>query len=43
MEARSVAFALIKDDPQLQKQDNLEIKRHFQRHYQHLLNNMNTA
>jgi len=42
-EARSSAFALIKDDPSLQKADNVEIKLHFQKHYQHLLKNMNTA
>ncbi|MCJ7800973.1 MAG: DNA helicase RecG, partial [Candidatus Marinimicrobia bacterium] len=41
--ARSSAFALLKDDPSLQKPYNLEIKRHFQNHYQYLLKNMNTA
>jgi ATP-dependent DNA helicase RecG len=41
--ARSAAFALIKDDPSLQKLDNAGIKQHFQKHYQYLLRNMNTA
>jgi len=38
--ARSAAFAVVKDDPSLQKPDNIEIKNHFQIHYQHLLKNM---
>jgi ATP-dependent DNA helicase RecG len=42
-EARNAAFALIKDDQQLQKPINVKIKNHFQKHYQHLLKNMNTA
>ena len=42
-EARSAAFALIKDDPSLQKPDNEEVKSHFQKYYQYLLKNMNTA
>lgn len=42
-EARSTAFVLIKDDPALEKPDNSEIKQHFQKHYQYLLKNMNTA
>ncbi len=42
-EARSAAFSLIKDDPSLQKSGNLEVKKHFQKHYQYLLKNMNTA
>ena len=42
-EARKAAFALVKDDQQLQKADNSEIKLHFQKHYQYLLKNMNTA
>ncbi len=42
-EARSAAFTIVKDDPQLQKSDNAEIKNHFQKHYQHLLRNMNTG
>jgi len=41
--ARSAAFAVIEDDPSLQKPDNVEIKNHFQKHYQYLLKNMNTA
>jgi ATP-dependent DNA helicase RecG len=41
--ARSAAFDLVKDDPSLQKPDNVEIKNHFQKHYQYLLKNMNTA
>ena len=43
MEARSAAFALIKDDPSLKKPDNVKIKQHFQKHYQYLLKNMNSA
>jgi len=39
-EARSAAFALIKDDPSLQKPNNALIKQHFQKHYQYLLKNM---
>ncbi len=39
-EARSAAFTLIKDDPSLQKSDNVEIKQHFQKHYQYLLKNI---
>lgn len=39
-EARSAAFALIKDDSTLQKPDNVEIKIHFQKHYQYLLKNI---
>ncbi|MCK4903612.1 MAG: ATP-dependent DNA helicase RecG, partial [Candidatus Marinimicrobia bacterium] len=42
-EARSTAFALIKDDHSLRKLDNVGIKQHFQKHYQYLLKNMNTA
>ena len=42
-EARSAAFALIKDDPSLKKPDNVEVKNHFQKHYQYLLKNLNTA
>ena len=42
-EARSAAFALIKDDPSLKKPDNVKIKQHFQKHYQYLLKNMNPA
>ncbi len=42
-EARSTAFALIKDDPSLKKPVNVEVKKHFQKHYQYLLKNLNTA
>jgi len=42
-EARNAAFTIIKDDPSLQKPDYVELKQHFQKHYQHLLKNMNTA
>jgi ATP-dependent DNA helicase RecG len=42
-EARSAAFALIKDDPSLKKPNNTKIKQHFQKHYQYLLKNMNPA
>lgn len=42
-EARSAAFVLIKDDPSLQQLENVEIRQHFQKHYQYLLKNMNTA
>ena len=42
-EARSAAFALIKDDSSLQKPDNAKIKHHFQKHYQYLLKNMKAA
>jgi len=41
--ARSAAFDLVKDDPSLQKPDSIEIKIHFQKHYQYLLKNMNTT
>jgi ATP-dependent DNA helicase RecG len=43
MEARSAAFALIKDDPALKKPENAKIKQHFQKHYQYLLKDINTA
>lgn len=42
-DARAAVFALIKDDRSLQKPDNVEIRQHFQKHYQYLLKNMNTA
>lgn len=42
-EARSAAFVLIKDDPSLQQLENVEIRQHFQKHYQYLLKNMNTV
>jgi ATP-dependent DNA helicase RecG len=42
-EARSAAFALIKEDPSLQNSNNVEIKQNFQKHYQYLLKNMNTV
>ena len=43
VEARSAAFALIKDDPSLKKPENVKIKQHFQKHYQYLLKDINTA
>ncbi|MEE8340803.1 MAG: ATP-dependent DNA helicase RecG [Candidatus Neomarinimicrobiota bacterium] len=43
MDARSAAFALIKDDPSLEKPENENIKNHFQNHFQYLLNDVITA
>ena len=39
--ARSAAFAIIKEDPALQKSNYMEMKHHFQKSYQYLLKNMN--
>jgi len=40
-EARQAAFELVKDDSKLEKQQNEEIRNHFEKHYQYLLKGMN--